>query len=183
MTENTLAGQEKLFKGVMQIGAVVRDLDRTLAALAEIFGLEAFRVVTYPPEDRGDMARMYRGQPGDFVYRQAFVDLGTVELEIIQPVSGQSIWADFLEKHGEGIHHIRFNTYDMDRVVEHFAGFGIPVSMSGNGLRPGTAWANFATEDRIGFTIEVMKALPGTSGRTPSSLDAPVVAKPVTSTT
>jgi methylmalonyl-CoA/ethylmalonyl-CoA epimerase len=172
MAENNGADEERLFKEVMQVGVVVRDLDRTLAALKEIFGLEAFRSVTYPPVDRNDMARMYRGLPGDFVYRQAFIDLGTVELEVIQPVSGQSVWADFLDAHGEGIHHIRFNTYDMDRIVEHFAGHGIAVGMSGNGLRPGTSWANFDTEERIGFTVEVMKALPGTTGRTPATADA-----------
>jgi hypothetical protein len=171
MTENTLPTQEKLFKEVMQVGVVVRDLDRTLAGLKEIFGLEAFRSVTYPPADRNDMARMYRGEPGDFVYRQAFIDLGTVELEVIQPVSGKSVWQDFLDRHGEGIHHIRFNTYDMNRIVEHFAGFGIAVGMSGNGLRPGTSWANFETEGRIGFTVEVMQAVPGTTGRTPATVE------------
>ena len=117
---------------------------------------------------------MYRGQPGHFVYRQAFVDLGAIELEIIQPLAGESIWADFLREHGEGIHHIRFNTPDLETVVQHLARSGIDVSMMGSGLRPGTVWANFDTESKIGFTIEVMKALPGTDGRTPGLADGKV---------
>jgi hypothetical protein len=106
----------------------------------------------------------------------AFTELGPVELELIQPVSGQSIWADFLEQHGGGIHHIRFNVTDMEPVVEYLAGQGIQVAQMGSGLRPGTQWANFDTEGTIGFTIEVMKALPGTDGRTPQIVDGKVQA-------
>lgn len=164
------------FGDVMQVGVVVRDLDRVIAALSDIFGMGPFRVNAYPPEGRGDMNRVYRGEPGDFTYRQAFVDLGTVELELIQPISGRSVWSDFLEKHGEGIHHIRFNTFDMSEVVGYLAGQGISVGMSGNGLRPGTCWANFDTEEQVGFTIEVMQAVRGTSGRTPTVVDGQVVA-------
>jgi methylmalonyl-CoA/ethylmalonyl-CoA epimerase len=151
-----------------QIGMVVRDLEHTLAEIERVLGLRPFRVVTYPPADRGDMDLLYRGQPGHFVYRQAFVDLGSVELEIIQPLSGESIWADFLREHGEGIHHIRFNTFDMPTVVKHMAQHGAGVTMSGKGLRPGTCWANFDTEKLFGFTLEMMQALPGTDGRTPA---------------
>jgi methylmalonyl-CoA/ethylmalonyl-CoA epimerase len=166
MADLELAVQE-CFKQAFQVGVVVRDLDKTIAALSTIFGIGPFRTIVYPPAGREDIQRAYHGQPGDFTYRQAFADLGSVELEIIQPLSGPSIWADFLEKHGEGIHHIRFNTFDLAPVSEHLARLGIEVAMSGSGLRPGTSWANFATEDVVGFTIEVMQALPGTSGRTP----------------
>ena len=86
MTASEQTGEVKRFGDVMQVGVVVRDLDRTIAALSDIFGMGPFRAIAYPPEGRGDMNRVYRGEPGDFTYRQAFVDLGTVELEIIQPV-------------------------------------------------------------------------------------------------
>jgi methylmalonyl-CoA/ethylmalonyl-CoA epimerase len=164
-----------LFKDVVQIGVVVRDMEKVMQALTTIFGIGPFRTILYPPEDRPDIQREYYGEPGDFCYRQAFAELGNIELELIQPLSGHSIWADFLEKHGEGIHHIRFNTYDLEPVIKHLADHGIPVAMSGSGLRPGTSWANFASEDQIGFTIEMMKALPGTSGRTPQILAGQIV--------
>jgi hypothetical protein len=106
----------------------------------------------------------------------AFVDLGQVELELIQPLEGKSIWSDFLEKHGEGIHHIRFNTPDHEPVIEYLAQHGIGVSQMGSGLRPGTFWVNFDTEEAIGFTIEIMKSLPGTSGKTPKIVDGEVQA-------
>ena len=63
----------------------------------------------------------------------------------------------------------------MREVVSYLAGHGVSVGMSGDGLRPGTCWANFDTEDRVGFTIEVMQAVRGASGRTPAIVDGKVV--------
>ena len=35
--------------------------------------------------------------------------MGTVELDLIQPMEGKTIWSDFLSERGPGIHHLRFN--------------------------------------------------------------------------
>ena len=156
------------FKEVVQIGAVVKDLDKSIQVLSEVFGIGPFnRIDDWPPPERPDYELYYYGQPGQFTARMAFVALGPVELELIQPLEGRSIWSDFLGEHGEGIHHIRFNTPDHDAVIEYLAGHGIGISQMGSGLRPGTFWVNFDTQEYVGFTIEIMKALPGTSGRTP----------------
>jgi catechol 2,3-dioxygenase-like lactoylglutathione lyase family enzyme len=165
-----------IFREAVQIGVVVKDLDKTIQLLTQVFGMGPFRTIDWPPAGRTDIEKFYYGQPGDFTARMAFTDLGSVELELIQPVSGQSIWADFLEQHGGGIHHIRFNVTDMEPVLEYLAGHGIQIAQMGSGLRPGTQWANFDTEGTIGFTIEVMKALPGTDGRTPQIVDGKVQA-------
>ena len=163
----------EIFNQFVQIGVVVADLDRTVKALSEIFGVGPFRLITIPPADRADVRKsyFYHGQPGNFTARLAFAELGPVELEIIQPLSGDSIWADFLKEHGEGIHHLRFNLSELEPAVEHLAAHGIGLTQQGSGIRPGTTWANFDTEAKVGFVIEVMKALPGTSGRTPLIVD------------
>lgn len=163
------------FTEIVQIGIVVRDLEKSAAALSAVFGIGPFRMIVYPPDGRNDIVTTYRGQPGDFRYRQAFAEVGNLEIELIQPLSGRSIWADFLEKHGEGIHHIRFNVMEMESLLQHLGNHGIGVLQSGSGLRPGTFWANLDTEAKIGFTIEVMKMLPGTSGRTPQIVDGQVL--------
>ena len=168
MTEHNTA--KDAFRECMQIGVVVRDLDHTIKGLTEKFGMGPFRVTEWPPEGR-TVEKYYYGEPADFYARMAFTEIGPVELELIQPVSGQSIWADFLEEHGEGIHHIRFNVPDLDPVIEDLASKSIQVAQMGSGLRPGTMWANFASEDAVGFVIEVMNILPGTNGRTPEFTD------------
>ena len=157
----------EMFKDFVQIGVVVRDLDQVTTALSQIFGIGPFRTIEWPPADRPDIERYYYGAPGDFSARMAFTELGPVELELIQPLEGESIWADFLREHGEGIHHIRFNVPDIQPVIEYLGGHGIQPAQMGSGIRPGTLWANFDTESQIGFVIEAMKTLPGSDGRTP----------------
>jgi len=159
-----------LFRNFVQIGVVVTDLDKTLQALSEIVGIGPWRVVKCPPPGRED-DQWYYGERAVFRTRQAFADLGPIELELIQPVEGRTIWSDFLQKHGQGIHHIRFNVADIGPVMEHVRGSGIRVSQQGAGIRAGTTWANFDTQDLIGFTLEIMNVLPGTDGRTPREED------------
>lgn len=164
----------EMFSDFVQIGVVVRDLEKSMQALTEIFGIGPFRIIDWPPADRTDIERFYHGQPGDFTARMAFTELGPVELELIQPGEGQSIWSDFLSEHGEGIHHIRFNVPDLDPVIEYLGDHDVSVAQMGSGLRPGTTWANFKTDAIVGFTIEAMKVVAGTDGRTPDLVDGRV---------
>ena len=131
-----------------------------------------FAISPIPPNER-TWKRTYRGEPGDFSHRIAFTELGPVELEIVQPLTGESGLTEFLEEHGEGIQHIRFNVDDLQPVLDYLAGRGIEPLMSGTGLRPGTTWVHLDTADKVGFVIEVMNTLPGTDGRTPQKLAKP----------
>jgi methylmalonyl-CoA/ethylmalonyl-CoA epimerase len=151
----------------VQIGIVVKDLDRTVRVLTDIFNIGPFHYITYPPEDRPDIQLDYRGAVGNFSHKLAFARLGSVELEIIQPLFGESILTEFLDEHGEGIHHIRLNTPDLDTSLDFLSQKGIHPIMSGSGLRPGTRWVHLDTADQVGFIIEMMNVLPNTDGRTP----------------
>ncbi len=166
---------KQLFNNFVQIGVVVADVDKATQNLTEIFGIGPWRIIDWPPAGRTDIQKFYYGEPGDFTARMAFAELGTVELELIQPVSGNSIWADFLRDHGGGIHHLRFNVDELEPVQAHLAQYGITSAQQGSGIRPGPVWMNFASEDQIGFVMEVMKVVPGTSGRTPRIVNGKVV--------
>jgi catechol 2,3-dioxygenase-like lactoylglutathione lyase family enzyme len=166
---------KEYFRICVQVGAVVRDLDQTIRVLTDVFGFGPFRVIDWPPAGRTDIEEYYYGKPVNTTARKAFTDLGAVELELIQPIEGESIWADFLKKHGPGLHHIRFNVPELEPVVEYLGESNIKASQVGSGIRPGTVWANFDTEDIVGFTIEVMKTFPGTDGKTPVIADGKVL--------
>ena len=47
--------------------------------------------------------------------KTAFFEIGDVHLELLEPTSEDSPIAKFLEKNGEGIHHIAFRTDDIDQ--------------------------------------------------------------------
>ncbi len=173
-TKLTLSPKE-MFSNFVQIGVVVADLDLVIHNLTETFGFGPFRVIDWPPAGRTDIQKFYYGEPADFTARMAFTEMGPVELELIQPVAGKSIWADFLRDHGGGIHHIRFNVDELDPVRRYLAEKDIVSAQHGSGIQPGTTWMNFASEDKVGFVIEVMKVLPGTDGRTPKIDDGKVL--------
>ncbi|MFS0575122.1 methylmalonyl-CoA epimerase [Sporosarcina sp. 179-K 3D1 HS] len=45
--------------------------------------------------------------------RVAFVDAGNVKLELLEPMSDEGAIAKFLDKRGEGVHHIAFGVTDI----------------------------------------------------------------------
>ena len=173
MSSQTQSPKE-MFSNLVQIGIVVRDLDRTTKTLSEVFGLGPFRTIAIPPDDGMQRSYTYRRQTGHFTYRLALATVGEIELEIIQPLEGDSIYSDFLREHGEGIHHIRFNVADVHPVIEYLARHGIENIQSGSGLRAGTTWVNFGTDAQCGFIIEIMNALPGTDGHAPQIVDGKI---------
>ena len=163
--------RRKKFGDFVQIGIVVRDIDRTISVLEDVFGIGPFRTCVYPTDDGEETPLFLNGKPAKFSHRLAFADLGPIELELVQPLEGESLLTEFLDKHGEGINHIRFNVPDLSSTLEYLSSYGIESSMSGGGLRPGTTWMHLNTEDKIGFIIELMDVLPGTDGRTPQDLE------------
>lgn len=148
----------------VQIGIVVRDLKRTTDVLSTIFGLGPFHFIEWP--NRPDSKYSFRGHEEQIKIRQAFVQAGSLEIELIQPLEGtRNAYWEFLNKRGEGIHHVLFETPDMDATVAQVAKQGIDVLQSGTGIRPGTRWALLDTEQLAGFLIE-LRHRPGPSDGT-----------------
>jgi len=50
---------------------------------------------------------------------------GEARIELLQPTSDDSPVARFLEKHGEGLHHIAFEVNDLEDILERLKGEGI----------------------------------------------------------
>lgn len=154
------------FRMAIQVGVVVRDLEQSMAALTAVFGIGPFRVAECPAPGREQQQFCY-GEPARYRTRQAFADLGTVELELIQPLEGKTIWADFLAERGPGIHHIRFNVPDHESLSAYLKDKGIGKTQEGAGIREGSYWVNYDTEKLVGFIIEILQPAAGSDGRTP----------------
>jgi hypothetical protein len=142
-----------------QIGIVVHDLDAFTKELTRLFGIGPFRIIEWPLEG-SDPQATYHGQPADFRLLLAFATVGKTQLEIIQPLEGQSIFSDFLEEHGPGLHHIRLNIPDFEQGVEELIGAGIKNISSGTGVHHGSKWAYFDTTNQLeGLLVELRTRL------------------------
>jgi methylmalonyl-CoA/ethylmalonyl-CoA epimerase len=118
------------FSKVNHLGIVVKDLKMTIQRL-ESLGLgpfERFNPESFPPLI-GEV--MFRGKPLRSKTRMSKVKVGDVELEIFQPVEGESPWKEFLDSHGEGIHHIGFLVDDLAGEVDKLAGQGAHILQDG----------------------------------------------------
>jgi methylmalonyl-CoA/ethylmalonyl-CoA epimerase len=147
----------------VQIGIVVPDLDRATELLGSLFGIGPFRFIDWP--NRPDAKYWYRGEEQEIKIRQAFVQVGNLELEFIQPVEGErNAYRDFLEERGGGIHHVLFEVENMDAVVSAVGARGVTPLQAGTGIRPGTKWTLLDTQDLIGFLLELRHVAPGCDG-------------------
>jgi methylmalonyl-CoA/ethylmalonyl-CoA epimerase len=135
---------------LVQIGAVVHDAQATMEKLSAVFGFGPWHVYEWP-KHRTEMRGRYRGQPGNFRFLMAFTQLGHIELELVQPLEGDSIYAEFLREKGEGLHHIHFDIPDVEGAVGQWRSEGIEIIQSGTGLRPGAMWAYLNTAELPGF--------------------------------
>ncbi len=162
MSSDSSANPVKLQRAV-QIGIVVADLERTTQLLTSLFGIGPFRFVEWP--DRPEATFSFRGKPEAIRIRQAFVQVGNLELEFIQPIAGErNAYREFLEQKGGGIHHVLFEVSDIEPVLQKLAEANVGVLQSGTGIRPGTRWALLDTNDLVGFLLELRHRPDGTDG-------------------
>lgn len=94
----------------VQIAWVTADLDATEQALTTLLG--ARRWVRMPGVHFSPEACSYRGRPADFVADISLSYAGDTQLELIAPVRGESIYTEFLDRHGAGQHHVCMEAAD-----------------------------------------------------------------------
>jgi catechol 2,3-dioxygenase-like lactoylglutathione lyase family enzyme len=96
----------------VQIAWVTRDLGATERALTGLMGAKKW--VRMPAVHFGPDTCTHRGRPADFVANVSLSYAGDTQLELIEPVSGDSVYADFLDTAGPGLHHVCVEADDLD---------------------------------------------------------------------
>jgi len=116
----------------VQIAWVTADLDATEQALTTMLG--ARRWVRMPAVHFSPETCRHHGRPADFVADISLSYAGDTQLELIAPVSGESIYAEFLERHGAGLHHVCIEAADAEEFearLRDAEGDGTPVVCQG----------------------------------------------------
>jgi methylmalonyl-CoA/ethylmalonyl-CoA epimerase len=86
-----------MIRKVNHVGIVVRSLDEALDLYVKTFGFESSEIMT-----REEMGM-----------RSAMISLGEVTFELMEPIDDQSGIHAFLQKRGEGLHHVSVEVDDM----------------------------------------------------------------------
>lgn len=140
-------------KKLAQVAIVVRDIEAAIDKWTALLGCDRPNKMTTEPGLTRNQA--VDGVPSDAQAHLAFFDLGGVQLELIQPLGGESSWQKILDERGEGVHHIAFWTEDMKQTQEAIAPYG-PLWHIGD-MGGGGQFAYFKTEPELGVTLEILE--------------------------
>ncbi|BCU81630.1 methylmalonyl-CoA epimerase [Polycladomyces abyssicola] len=94
---------------ISHIGIAVRSLDEAIPLYRDILGLAWEGTETVESEQ----------------VRVAFFRIGETRIELLEPLSPESAIAKYLEKRGEGIHHIALEVDDIERRLSELEDQGV----------------------------------------------------------
>lgn len=119
-----------LVTDLVQVCVVTRDLDATMKNYVEIAGIGPWAIYDFGAPDVTNI--LVRGKPANFRVRLALTWTRDRMWEIIQPVGGPSPYWEFLERHGEGVHHtlVQHVGHRFDEAVESFRARGCETLMT-----------------------------------------------------
>ncbi len=156
---------------VDQFGIVVKDVQATAKNFTDIFGVGPWRFGEFRPTNI-----IMHDQPvsGEVVCKYAMANFGAIQIELLQPVTGPSTWMEYLNKDGEGIHHVRFGFLDpgvYDPIIAAFkkAGYGYEML----GVLGTSEFSYLATRNDLGIIFEFVKRNPPAPGAAPAAAPAP----------
>ncbi|MFS0687618.1 methylmalonyl-CoA epimerase [Sporosarcina sp. 179-K 8C2 HS] len=98
-------------KKVDHIGIAVKNLKDTLPYYTETLGLKLLGIEEVESQK----------------VKVAFIDAGNCKIELLEPIGEEGAIAKFLEKRGEGIHHIAFGVTDIRTRMEELKKKGIQL--------------------------------------------------------
>ena len=139
------------FSRADHVGVVVKDMDKAIEYY-ESLGIGPFESLNVTSIDR----KVYGRPAPDVRNLSSVAQLGSVQFELIQPVSGESIQKEFLEKCGEGINHLGFFVDDLHKEVAELIKKGFEVISSAKFLGGG-GFAYFNTNKIGGVIFELIQ--------------------------
>ncbi|CUU09446.1 methylmalonyl-CoA epimerase [Candidatus Kryptobacter tengchongensis] len=91
-----------MFKKISHIAIAVRNLEGAIETFLKLTGVENYHIETVE----------------DQKVRVAVLKVGESRIELTEPTSPDSPVAKFIEKRGDGIHHIAFEVEDIEKEIE-----------------------------------------------------------------
>jgi len=145
-------------KTVIQVAMVCKDVEATSKAWAKMLGVDPPRINTTRPGH--EVKVEYRGKASEGRAKLAFLKMGQVVLEFIQPVGEGTSWKEYLDKHGEGVQHLGFQVADLDKTIQSLGRLGMPVLHRGRYDADNGTYVYMESEKPLGVTVELLKSDP-----------------------
>ena len=138
---------------IVQIGVVVRDIEKASAAYADLLGVPAPKWSWTDAEDKAHT--QFKGKPSPARAKLAFIELKNITLELIEPDQNPSTWREFLDAKGEGVHHLAFEVKGMDGQTALLEKKGMPLLQKGD--YEGGRYAYIDGAAKLGLILELLE--------------------------
>ena len=126
-------------KKVNHVAIVVRDIDSALEFWNNALGIPLGHVEEVPSQQA----------------KVAFLPVGGSEIELVQPTNSDSGMASFLEKRGEGLHHVCVEVSDIDAMLAQLKRAGVRLINETAQILPGRKMAFVHPKSANGVLIEL----------------------------
>jgi catechol 2,3-dioxygenase-like lactoylglutathione lyase family enzyme len=143
------------FSRLHHISIVVKDIEQAEKYYTSI-GIGPFE--DYPPMEEYTTIDV-PDEKGFYNLVIKWTQIGPVQLQIIQPGEGESLYKDFLEQKGEGVYHLGFVVDDIEAAQLEVSRLGLGVISSGR-RENGTGFAYLDTAESGGVTLLVRQSPP-----------------------
>ncbi|MBM3132011.1 MAG: hypothetical protein FJZ95_03125 [Chloroflexi bacterium] len=144
---------------VEQIGIVVKDIEKAVEYYTSTFGWGPFTI-----QEHAMKGPLYRGKPTDCRLKLAIARSGTIEIELIQVLEGETPHTEFLREKGEGLHHLRFRVDDLNAMLTELAREGIEPLWYQSLPKFGVSFAYLDTDKIGGVIMELIEVKGGRYG-------------------
>ena len=94
---------------IEHIGIAVKSIEEQLPYYENILGLKCYNIETVE----------------DQKVKTAFFKVGQTKIELLEPTSEDSTIAKFIEKRGEGVHHIAYATNNLNKALKEVESKGV----------------------------------------------------------
>jgi hypothetical protein len=139
-------------KSLLQIAFVVKDIEKSAKVWADFFNVPVPKIDITEPHH--DPRLTYRGQEGYYGQKLAVIRTDSFIIELLQPTGGPSTFQEFLDKHGQGLHHLGFDEKGQrDLVVREFEEKGYQLRTIG--IHAKDSWTIVDTEDDLGTNLNI----------------------------
>ena len=140
-----------------QVGFIVKDVEETKRKWAAFLGVDVPNTV-----DGGEYAVTGTTFMGEHAPEanclMAFFDVGPgLQLELIQPNDAPSTWRNFLNEHGEGMHHIAFQVRDSAGKVASAEAAGLKLIQHGK-YGDGSGEYNYLDAPELKCIVELLES-------------------------
>lgn len=126
-------------KKINHVAIVVRDIEESLKFWESALGLELHHVEDVPSQ----------------ASKVAFIPIGDSEIELVQPTTEDSGIAAYLEKRGEGMHHLCIEVDDIEAKIKELKDAGVRLINDTAQVLPGRKMAFIHPKSASGVLVEL----------------------------